>query len=79
MYSMMHAAFMQRLSLFLALVVISAHCVLVCGMARTSQGGHGVRVVEVVATCILQSWDGAAMAERGGRSVVAVRGYIVAL
>ena len=42
-------------------------------------GGRGVRVVEVVATCILQSWDGAAMAERGGRSVVAVRGYIVAL
>jgi hypothetical protein len=38
-----------------------------------------VRVVEVVATCILQSWDGAAMAERGGCSVVAVRGYIVAL
>jgi hypothetical protein len=31
-----------------------------------------VRVVEVVATCILQSWDGAAMVERGGRSVVAV-------
>ena len=74
----MHAAFMQRLSLFLALVVISAHCVLVCGMAGLV-GGHGVRVVEVVATCILQSWDGAAMAERGGRSVVAVRGYIVAL
>ena len=38
-----------------------------------------MRVVEVVAICILQSWDGAAMAERGGRSVVAVRGYIVAL
>ena len=42
-------------------------------------GGRGVRVVEVVATYILQSWDGAAMAERGGHSVVAVRGYIVAL
>ena len=37
MYSLMHATFMQRLSLFLALVVISAHCVLVCGMARTSR------------------------------------------
>ena len=38
-----------------------------------------MRMVEVVAICILQSWDGTAMAESGGRSVVAIRGYFVAL
>jgi len=71
---LMHAAFMQRLPLFVGSVEGVVLIMLSPVGWHRPVGECGVRPVEVEAAYSVQSWDGAAMAERGSRSVVANRG-----